>query len=724
MYSDIIHFLDQKRLKEGFIQLKASAVETDNWKLQSDIENLQTTYEYMLQYAAQGQADPERARLFNELLRTGYELADRTEFIKKYSKGYGDFSDKFRGFKLKPARSYEDLGQALSSLEQHQQINNLLHTDTAENKQNGQMNQHLQILDELFNKTWISTHWSKEDFKEANELSQVPGVGTFDLSVFVSAITLNLMLYFDPLKFQYLLSLYLQNEETALAQRALVGIALGVYYHEDRLTLYPNLISALSLLNDKPNFGRQLHQVQISFLISRETEKIDKKMREEILPQMMKSPHLNNPDLKINEIDLSELEEQNPEWEKDINQISEHIRELSELQMEGADTYMSTFSQLKNYPFFREAAHWFYPFNKDVPEIAGLFGEAKIKETSLLGTMLDSPIFCNSDKYSFCLTLKSIPEQQMQMMTSGLNGQEDAFKEQLGTDKLTEGKNDDKILCRQYLQDLYRFFKLWSFRQQQHDIFTDKLTLWKCETLRPFLFTGDYEKNIADYLFTKGYLAESADLYQDLSEAIPSDAEIKQKLGFALQKMKLFEKAIQAFEVADILKTNDAWTLKHLAQCHKRMKNYEKALKYFQQVEALEPDNLNLALQIGQCLATLRSYDQALTYFFKVEYLGKAPENARRAIGWCYFMTGKYEEAARFYEKIINQATPGPEDWLNYGHVYLAQQDVTHALECYRKTAATCKTHDEFVTMFMNDQQALLEQGIAKESLYITLDLI
>lgn len=724
MYNDIIHFLDQKRLKEGFIQLKASAVETDNWKLQSDIENLQTTYDYMLQYAAKGQADPERARLFNELRCTGYELADRTEFIKKYSKGYGDFSDKFREFKFKPARSYEELGHELSSLEQHMQISNLLHTDATENNPGNQMNQRLVILDELFNKTWVSTHWSKEDFKEACELSLIPGVGTFDLSVFVSAVTLNLMLYFDPLKFQYLLNLYLLNEDVALSQRTLIGIALCIYYHENRIKLYPNLIGALSLLKDKPNFERQLNDVQVLFLVSRETEKIDKKMREEILPQIINNPHLANPDLKINEIDLSELEEKNPEWEDDINQISEHIRELGKLQKEGADTYMSTFSQLKSYPFFREAAHWFYPFNKDVPEISKLFSEGKVKSTSFLGTIFDSPIFCNSDKYSLCLTLKTVPEQQIQMMSTDLKGEADTVREQLSIDLSTSGKNNDRAFCRQYVQDLYRFFKIWSFRQQQHDIFTDKLTLWKCETLRSYVFMGNHEKEIADYLFTKGYLAESAELYQDLSETIPNVAEIKQKLGFALQKMKRYEDAVKAYEMADILKTNDAWTLKHMAQCYKRMNNYEKALKCFQQVETLEPDNLNLALQIGQCLATLRSYNQALTYFFKVEYLGKAPENARRAIGWCYFMTGKYEEAARFYGKIIDQATPGPEDWLNYGHIYLAQQDMKHALECYRKAADTCMTHDDFVNMFMNDQMALLEQGITEESLYITLDLI
>lgn len=98
-------------------------------------------------------------------------------------------------------------------------------------------------------------------------------------------------------------------------------------------------------------------------------------MREEIIPQMIRKSGMLNQDMKI--IDLEDLEDKNPEWTKDLKQIENSIRELGELQMEGADTYMSTFAQLKNYPFFRQAAHWFYPFDKQAPEIAELFQNEK-----------------------------------------------------------------------------------------------------------------------------------------------------------------------------------------------------------------------------------------------------------------------------------------------------------------------------------------------------------
>ena len=48
-----------------------------------------------------------------------------------------------------------------------------------------------------------------------------------------------------------------------------------------------------------------------------------------------------------------DAEDHNPEWEEWIDRsgITDKLRELGELQMSGADVYMSTFSQLNNSRF-------------------------------------------------------------------------------------------------------------------------------------------------------------------------------------------------------------------------------------------------------------------------------------------------------------------------------------------------------------------------------------
>ena len=75
-------------------------------------------------------------------------------------------------------------------------------------------------------------------------------------------------------------------------------------------------------------------------------------MNEELLPEMMKlGPSLYK---KIRQEDLmndiNALEE-NPEWQEmlDKSGITDKLKELTDLQMEGADVFMSTFSHLKRF---------------------------------------------------------------------------------------------------------------------------------------------------------------------------------------------------------------------------------------------------------------------------------------------------------------------------------------------------------------------------------------
>ena len=725
MYEQIIELLDQRRLKEALIQLQALASEIEDWQLSADIENLATTYTYMLQYASQGMKDPERPKMYHLLRRKTYKLTDKAEFLRACKRNSGHFADKCRRMRQNPPHTFQELCIGLETLSEDLAIAGL-----PVGEESGQADaqkdlflRHEQMTDELFDKIWTSTQWTEEEFQQANAFLTSLLISANDLAVMVSAITLSSLRLFDNRKFQFLLNTYQTSTDILVNQRALIGIALIAYYQEKRLSLYPDLLAALSLLGESKSTSENMLIIQTLLLLSRETEKIEKKMREEIIPQMMRTPGINKPDLKI--IDIEELEDKNPEWSKNMAQIEKSIRELGELQMEGADTYMSTFAQLKGYPFFRQAAHWFYPFDKQMPEISSLFQHEKDGQKSLMSLMMDSPIFCNSDKYSFCLTLFNLPAQQREMLTAQAANQSEIAKEQMqALAETAKGTQKPKIVSSQYIHDLYRFFKLWAYRNETHDIFKDKLDLWNCPALAPLLHTPEASKHIADHLFTKDYMEEASVLYQKLSQEETPDAEVMQKLGFTYQKMKNYEEAIKAYTQADLLKPDHVWTLKHLAQCYKRTRQYPQALECYEKVTEMKPDDLNVLLQMGQCLATMRQYDKALAYFFKVEYLDKTPANAQRAIGWCYFMTGKYEDALRFYQKLQQGEDAQLSDWLNAGHVYLASNQIPEALECYRKAEAYCKTHEDFIKTFWADKEALQEQNVPEDNLYLIPDML
>ena len=67
-YQHIVTLLKQQRLKEAQSQLEAFLWNSGDWTLRNRLEQAQTSYQYMLQYMRQGIDDPERQKLYRQIL--------------------------------------------------------------------------------------------------------------------------------------------------------------------------------------------------------------------------------------------------------------------------------------------------------------------------------------------------------------------------------------------------------------------------------------------------------------------------------------------------------------------------------------------------------------------------------------------------------------------------------------------------------------------------------
>ena len=724
---DIIRLLDGGRLKEALIQLQGISVQANRWDLHNRIENTLMAYGYMLQYAGQGMDDPNRKEFYRQTLRTAYELTDATNIALLSMKTSATFYDRIRTSALQPYKAYSELQLQLEAYTEDMGTATLLYHD--EKRRQAEMEKigkvHESVLTELFDKTWTTPFWTETESQEAHNILQSVLVSSNDIAIMVSATTMSLLRIFDAKKLAFLFDAY-QHEDFQVNQRAIVGIVIALYKHEERLRLYPEFVSRLALLCEEDRFKKNLQTIQMQLLITRETSKIDKKMREEIIPEMMKNAkQLNNPKFRFDETE--DAEDQNPEWEEwmDKSGMSEKIKEMGEWQMAGADVYMSSFAQLKSYPFFNQIFHWFYPFDVNLPELAPIKKDFEAQHFSALKLIAHSEHFCNSDKYSFCLAMLSMPQSIKELSLQQMEEQTQMHEEL--KDKmqlLTQNGKEAKSISRQYIQDLYRFFKLWKRHQEEEDIFQWKFNLWKNPLFGDALQEAEITKELADYLLQKEYMEEAYTLYLRLMDAHTPMADVYQKAGFIMQKQKRYQEAFRHYEYADILQPDNVWTNKHLAQCYKLCGNFANALKYYQKVEAAQPDNLNIALQIGQCLARMEKYEEALAYFYKVEYLEKNPDNARRAIAWCSFLTHKDEDALKYYGMLLEQSSAKPEDWMNAGHVHLVANHIQEALHHYRNAQKHFEYHGEFIDAFLKDKDTLLQMGKAEEDIAIVLDLL
>ncbi|MGL4852132.1 MAG: tetratricopeptide repeat protein [Phocaeicola sp.] len=710
--SNITRLLDSNRLKEALTELDFLSSTTQDWSLRDDLEELQTSYNYMLLYMKQGVADPNRKELYRKLLQKAYKLRDRLQRASSIRVDKSYYFETVRSKLKSPGRSFSEILQLLE-----------LQSAPAYTDPKELLKQHDSALVELFEKTWILSSWSETDAEELNRFLVSIHLLETDLPLLVSAVTMSILRDFDARKLAFLHKAY-NHASIIVSQRALVGIAITAVYHDQRICQDPETLSLMHHLSSHPEFMNELQAVQIQFLLTRETQKIDKKMREEIIPTMKKVAEQRKEHLKFD--DVEEFDENNPEWGQFLSdsRIEKQMREIGELQMSGADVFMSSFAQLKHYPFFYVMAHWFFEFDPSLVDLSKI-SMGSGQRVSFFDLLLHSPVFCNSDKFSFYFTLTGFDVGQQELITQELNMQQEQLTE--GQPGLLSGLLNRELkpeeLSRQYIHDLYRFFKLWRNRSEELDIFQSPFHLWECECLRMNYSEANYLKEIADYFLKNDYPAEAVAIYDQLTQNDHTDVEYWQKAGFACQKMGEYKRAVQYYLQADLIQSDSLWLNRKLAQCFRKLGDWENALDYYRKVEVFEQDNLSITQQIGHCLVELHSYEEALPYFYKVEYYGKNSINAQRAIGWCSFVLARYDEAVRQFEKVLQfEDKSNYHDWLNAGHAYYAQGNVDRAVSCYGKAQEKCADRELFVNLFYADAKTLLAHNFSEEDVFLLLD--
>ena len=722
-YQHIVSLLEQKRLKEAQIQLEAFLWNCNDWTLRNRLEQAKVSYQYMLQYMRQGVNDPERQKLYRQLLAETRELAEqaRISLLDEVSTHYYHALHKNKR-NMEAGYGMSSWLKVLESFPDDMAVCQLM----PDNKQSldSALQRHEETAQYLFLTTWGNSGWTAEEEREARMYLESELLPVNDLCLFTGAVLLSLMECFDPRKFSWLLDAA-THADTQVSQRALVIIAIVLHIHPNRLWLYPELEARLSLLNEDGSFGKQLNRVYIQLLRSQETEKIDKKMREEIIPEMMKNVSIMR-NMKYGFEENMDEDDRNPDWEKAFEEsgLGDKIREMNELQLEGADVYMSTFAQLKSYPFFQNPHNWFYPFDMQHSGIIREFGLKPTGDNAILSLILQSGFFCNSDKYSLCFTMAHIPQAQRNMMLSQMTSQDlNELMDESKSSGLRQYAQRPDVISNQYIHDLYRFFKLSQRRHEFRDIFKEEIALHRIPALKDILRKPDLLVTIADFHFRKEHPAEALGIYQEVIDMNYADADIFQKTGYCLQKEKRYKEAISAYRKADVLKPDHIWTIRHLATCYRQLRDFASALEYYRKVEAMQPENRNVTFFIGSCLAEQERYEEALQCFFKLDLMENDCIKAWRAIGWCSFVSGKSEQAMRYYEKVL-ALKPIATDYLNAGHVALRLGNMEKAAELYGKAASESGNRETFLDIFDKDKETLIKLGIDENDIPLIRDLV
>lgn len=720
VFSKIDKLISSSRFNESFLLIKREISKYSSLKKELDkLVQIESNYKYMLDYFAEGHPDPnvkdniENIRqsllLFNDLIKKESRLSDSPDL----------YSSTKRLFRLRNTNlsflieSYFPL--FASEKNEGSNMEFTLNPDQAK------------ALEEIFNYVWTMNGAYLQEYEDLDKIFKDESLPDYLKSTIISALILGNTEYFEPEAFETLLNVYENTESTALKAKAIVGIVLISLIHSKRIAGNIHLRSRLLLTAEDPALKEWTQKVLMNIIKTYDTKRIDNKMRNEVIPGLMKiNPEIIN---KMRDITADSdnflSDDGNPNWEElfENSEIGDKLREINDLQMDGADVMVTAFSNLKNYPFFNNVYNWFLPFLPGNYIFSNLALENDEETISRL-----TSVMCESDIHSYLLSLVSIPTDKREMLLNNLESQMKEAKEAL-TGAL--GETEDKILerkVRHALQDLYRFFKFYRKKEEFNDPFATPFIDIHIQPLISLLsIDKDNIRLIAEFYFKNKYYNEAKSLFELIEKDLPeSEPSLWEKIGYCYERTQDYEKAVIWYSKAEIINPGNAWLEKKLAVALKNSGKYSEALEYYKKSITYDPENYHLLMSAAQCYLNMGENEDALKYLYHARYIEPEKLDPQRAIAWAELLSGNLVKANDIYSQILESNKADNMDRLNAAHTSLASGDFKTALNLYNRFVVESPQKDisALVIALRDDSETLKKIGIKTSDLRLIVDKI
>lgn len=716
--SSAINNLMDKRLDLAIDLLEQLYVQRPTLIGHSELEAVKNDYQLMVDYMERGFTDDKRAALYLSLLQRLYRVAADLE-ISWRCKNVIVYVDAFR-ISDHLNTSHDFIRSVLESFVSDVAMLSLLPEAERTEKAKDLYDRHQVFVNRLFNTLWTSCQWSDDDCAFYAGLMLSPMVDVVDQQLLVSAVTLGAMNQFDINKFKALTTVYQQSTDERVRQRALVGWVLSVF---EGMDIFPEQDKIIRKLCENKDTIRELYALQIQFFYSQDTEKDNEKLQRDIMPYLVEGSNITIGRLGIVEKEEDSLENilnQDAE-DKRMEQMEEKVRKMMEMQKQGSDIYFGGFRQMKRFPFFNDLANWFTPFYIDHPALRTTI--ERIGQPNILQTITNQGNFCESDKYSLAFAMESIinqiPGNIKEMM-----GSEGAFAP-MGT---TLDKSNPTYICRAYIQDLYRFFRLYRSSNELINPFIDNhKSSFVADTFffvyKSFIGTGldEYKMRLALYLYKHKNMDKLVEL---MSTFHVEDTNYNILMGYINLYFGKPDVAYQIFNMVLQEDTENQWALKGMARAAMDCEDYDTAEHTYSQLLRLDPDNINYAVKRCVTLLKTERYAEAREELFRLDYQYPDNMNVKRVFAWTMLLDKSLDKASQLYDRILADA-PMAEDYLNSGYCWWAKGNIGQAKNSFQAWITMTKGNkDRLLEEIRNDQKVLDLYGITEIDCLLMVNLI
>lgn len=665
-----------RQLIAGNVGLTIAELETylAAWPNPQTAERLQAIkdgYKLMVDYWQLGVEDPQRDEQYQLLLQRLYVLSGNIA-IFRHMNASSYLHGLYAGVRQQGSRwSLDTIRQEMESFVSDVAMLELDAEGVRQNKEQQLYQQHQQQLNRLFNFVVTSNIWSDRVAATMEQLLTSPTIDSNDQQLMVSAMMLSLMNRFDMAKFRTLVNVYQHSHDEAVRQRALVGWVLSI--DDDFIAVYPEQCELIAQLLTSKKVCDELTELQMQLVYTLNADRDSTTMNQEIIPELMKNNNFKMTDHGLEEREEDPLEEVlHPEAsEQRMERLEATFQRMQNMQQQGADIFFSGFSQMKRYPFFYDMSNWLMPFYMQHPDIQQFV--SRMGEYSFVEKMIDNIPFCSSDKYSFVIAIQQVmsqlPENVREMVKRG--------EATLGGGEVSdEMLQSAAYIRRNYLMDLYRFFRLFPNRSALCNPFdTMKTEMGMCLFFGSRLFAGspleERKGEVVSMLF-KQRLEKSAN---ELLATFPKE----------MRDVQYYLWKKDYARVLDIDPDNER-ALVGMAREAFSKGAYEEANNYYEDLLSQHPEKKGYMLNRAVCLTHMEEYEEALKLLYERYY--EEPENdaVNRALAWTLVCSQRLEEAAKLYQELIGREQATSEDFLNQGYCLWLQGKVVEAAESFRKS--------------------------------------
>ena len=185
-------------------------------------------------------------------------------------------------------------------------------------------------------------------------------------------------------------------------------------------------------------------------------------------------------------------------------------------------------------------------------------------------------------------------------------------------------------------------------------------------------------------------------------------------MGIAYSDLGNKEKAIECYEKAIEIKPDYALVFNNMGSTYDAKGNKEKAIECYEKAIEIKPDDALAFNNMGSAYDDLGNKDKAIECYEKAIEIKPDYEYAWMSLGWLSLKSGNLQKA---HEALFKSVELGSIDFgnMNLGHVYLCQNEISKALECYQISKTNFSSEEDFWEGMEDDFQYLEQYGVSKE---------